>query len=147
MIRADLRTLGNGTTHWECPAKAEATKYGLARTRFFAGTAEVHVRFGRSATRAGPRTSVWRRCSQPVGNIPLACRMNSSSRNTARSRDSAWLTADCVIARRAAARDTLRSSYAASKTGRRLRSMAVKVEHGAYHLCHIFSLVNVLRAP
>jgi hypothetical protein len=36
--------------------------------------------------------------------------MNSSSRNNARRRTSAWLTADWVIASRMAARDRLRSS-------------------------------------
>src|SRR4029453_7526211 len=58
-----------------------------------------------------------------VRTMPRPERTNSSSLKTARKRVNAWLTADCVIASRLAALDRVASSYAASNTGRRLRSM------------------------
>jgi len=45
-----------------------------------------------------------------VGTTPRPRRTKSSSRNTWRSRVSAWLMAGCVIAKRCAARDRPRSS-------------------------------------
>src|SRR5215470_3887850 len=83
-----------------------------------------------TASRTAP-SAPWRRVytmsATGVGRTPRDWRMNSSSLNKARSRVSEWLTAGWVIASRAAARDRLRSSYAASKTGSRFRSTPLRL--------------------
>ena len=87
--------------------------------------ARLGDRFAHRAS--APRSLVVDLVRRRRGATPREWRTNSSSSNSARNRVSAWLTAGCVIASRVAARDRLRSSYAASNTGSRLRSTPRKL--------------------
>ena len=61
-----------------------------------------------------------------VSTMPAGPRTSSESPSSARSRERAWLTADCVSPRRSAARVTPRSWTSASNITSRLRSIAAR---------------------
>jgi hypothetical protein len=82
------------------------------------------------STRCIPRSS-GRACSsrssaKVVGCIRTPALINKGSLSCWRSRDSEWLTADCVRPSRSAARVTLRSIISTSNTTSRLRSKRLK---------------------